>query len=124
MTARSFTVTHYDKPWTMNFQRGTASRWKVAQLTEEWRGVFHLLAVEQHVPRLERVSIVVDHQTRTNRLPDTAAICPAYKAALDGLVDARVLPDDGPEHVTAVTFLPSHRTGRDGLSLTLTEVDA
>lgn len=122
MTARSVTVTHYDKPWTMNFQRGTASRWKVAQLTDEWRGVFHHLALAHHVPKFDRVTIEVDHQTRTNRLPDTVAIAPAYKAALDGLVDAGVLRDDGPAHVLAVTFLPSHRTGRDGLSLTLTEV--
>lgn len=118
--ARTFSVTNYEKPWTMNYQRGTASRWKVVQLTAEWRGRFHYLARQQHIPKLDRVTITVDHQTRTNRLPDTCAIAPAYKAALDGLVDAGVLPDDGPEHVTAVTFLPSHRTGRDGL-LVLTD---
>lgn len=118
----TYALTHYAKPWTMNFQRGTASRWKVAALTDEWRGVFHLLALEQHIPRLTRVTIVVDHQTRTRQLPDTCAIAPAYKAALDGIVDAGILPDDGPEYVHAVTFLPAHRTGRDALTLTLTEV--
>lgn len=122
MSARTYTLTHYGKPWTMNYQRGTASRWALVKLTAEWRGVFHLLAHEQHIPTLGPVTITVDHETRTNRLPDTCAIAPAYKAALDGIVDARVLPDDGPEWVRAVTFLPSHRTGRDGLTLTLTEV--
>ena len=54
----------------------------------------------------------------------TCAVVAAYKAGLDGLVDAGVLPDDGPEHVTAVTFVPPERTGQDGLTITLTEVEA
>ena len=32
-------------------------------------------------------------------LPDSAAISPMVKAAMDGIVDAGILPDDGPKYV-------------------------
>lgn len=37
---------------------------------------------------------------------DVAACAPAVKAAIDGLVDAGGLPDDSPQYVAKVTFLP------------------
>lgn len=122
MTARTFSVTHHDKPWTLNDIRHQSS-WRVEQRRiKAWRQAFRILAHDRDFKQFARVTVTVEHHTRTRRLADTCAIVAAYKAGLDGLVDAGVLPDDSPEHVTAVTFLPPARTGQDGLTITLTEV--
>jgi hypothetical protein len=44
------------------------------------------------------------------------------KAAIDGIVDAGVLDDDNPDHLLYVTFYPVEVIGRDGLRLTITEI--
>ena len=54
------------------------------------------------------------------------ACAPAVKAALDGIVDAGVLPDDGPAFVWAVTYRAPFRSARkqNALILTITEEPA
>ena len=37
-------------------------------------------------------------------MQDVAACVPAVKAAIDGLVDAKVLIDDAPQHLKAIVF--------------------
>jgi hypothetical protein len=44
---------------------------------------------------------------------DTGACYPAVKAAIDGLVDAGVLPGDTGTHVPSITFLAPIRVGKD-----------
>ena len=97
----------------MNTQRVTIADWRTA-----------LLAVEQKIPALHAVTVTVVHETATRRIVDTVACAPAAKAAIDGLVDAGLWPDDGPSFVTDVTFRPPRCTGRDALTLILMEVDA
>ncbi len=43
------------------------------------------------------------------RLPDTDAACLAGKHIIDGLVDAGVIADDGPDHVQSITYHASDR---------------
>jgi hypothetical protein len=66
------------------------------------------------------VTITVTDETRTTNLRDTSNCQPAYKATVDGLQDYGLFPDDGPNHVAAVTFLPSRKTGQDAITLTIT----
>jgi len=40
---------------------------------------------------------------------------PAVKATIDGLVDGGLIPDDTPDHLVALTFLPPDVCGRNGL---------
>ena len=90
--------------------------------TRETRGRWHLLALEAGVPSLERAAFTVQPLHRDRRTPqDVAACVPEFKAALDGLVDAGVLFDDGPAYVESVTFLPPHVCGVDGLLVTIHE---
>ena len=49
------------------------------------------------------------------RLPDVDAIAPAAKAAVDGLVDAGVMPDDSPRHLRAMTFHAPEPSNIDAL---------
>lgn len=102
--APSWIVAHYDRPFTAN----QARRWhwsKVHAKTAEWRQAFGVLARAAKVPRLDRVRITaVVHLA--GRPLDTDAIAPTVKAAIDGLVDAKVIPDDTPAHVLGVAYAP------------------
>jgi hypothetical protein len=93
---------------------------KRAKLTASWRQAFWGLAREQRVPALESVRLTVRHEVnRKGRIPDPVACLPAYKAAVDGLVDAKVIPDDDSRYVRAVTFEAPEHTGVDALELTI-----
>lgn len=103
MTAEQrWALVHRARPFTENELRKHHWTWRAAR-TREWREAFYVLAKEEKVPHLERVRIAVTHYFTTN-VPDAAACMPAAKAGIDGLVDAGVLDDDGPEHVIATSF--------------------
>lgn len=75
-------------------------------------------------PALQWANIVVDEvvASNPNHLPDVGACFPAYKAALDGLVDVcKILPKDSPEFVRSVTFTtPAYVKGEAWLVISLT----
>lgn len=125
MTARSYSVTYEARPWTMNKDAsGRTNRWDRGLRVAEWRGVFHLRALEAKIPKLDAVNVTITQELKNRQhMPDTCFGCaPAAKAALDGLVDAGILADDDPDHVRRISYDPPTVTGRDALTLTLTEV--
>lgn len=92
---------HAARPWTLNAERsGTRhAHWgETRRMTAEWREAFAWLARSQKRVRLERVEIEAWIVMR-GRLADAGNHLPAVKAAIDGLVDAGVIPDDGPANV-------------------------
>jgi crossover junction endodeoxyribonuclease RusA len=116
-----FTIEYGARPWTTNAER-KGSRWERADRTKEWRNAFYWLAKQQRIPAMTRVVIVVEPWQAGGVLADTAACNPAAKAAIDGIVDAGVIPDDGPEFVAEIRFLPT-RKGRDALLIHLIETE-
>lgn len=80
---------------------------------EEWRDAATLLAREQHIPRLSKVDLRAQARYRTRRSPsDTDACSPSVKGAIDGLVEAGVLVDDGALYVRSVQYVaPQIGTG-------------
>lgn len=94
-----------------------------ARRTAELRSEWWALAIEAHLPRMRQARITARPLHADRRSPqDVAACAPAVKAAIDGLVDARVLPDDDAGHLLAVTFLPPAVDGVDGLELVIEAV--
>lgn len=93
------------RPWTTNAERA-GNRWERAKLTKEWRDGFAWLAKMEKIPEMRWVSVTVQPYQKGGRLQDVGACNPAVKAAIDGLVDAKVLPDDSPEFVKSLLFLP------------------
>jgi hypothetical protein len=89
-----------------------------AALVKEWRQAFAILAREAHIPSLERIAITA-MPVRANRRsrPDVAACYPAVKAAIDGLVDAGVVDNDDPDHVTEIRFTSPCIGSHDALVL-------
>ena len=119
---RRWTLRYEARPWTMNTSRGRTAHWaQEAARTRDWRTAFGLLAFAEGVPPLERVNITVHHECRTARLADCGAIAPAAKAAVDGLRDAGIIPDDDPRHVLSLTFTAPRKTGVDALTIEIEE---
>lgn len=106
------------RPLTVNGAR-TFHHHKWAAVNRENRGYWWALALHHQVPRLEVARVVIAPLHRNHASPqDVAACAPAAKAAIDGLVDAGVLPNDDPVHLRSVTFLPPIIVaGVDGLAM-------
>lgn len=114
---RAYRLTYESRPWTLNVER-QGNRWKRAKLVAEWRPAFKLLAIEAHMLPCQSIGVTVWPEVRHGgSIPDVAACIGAAKAAVDGITDAGVLPDDGPAHVRRLTFMAPIITGRDALNL-------
>ena len=111
----SHILTYQAKPLTTNAER-RGNRWGRAEHVKQWRQAFAWLARKEGIPPMAWISVVAQPEQARGRLQDTAACNPSVKAAIDGLVDAGVVPDDTGEHVREITFLPCMR-GRDSLTL-------
>ena len=91
------------RPWTLNAERRGSTHWSATRaLTAEWRQWFWVLGAQSRA-RFTTAHVEVD-VTMKAPLQDTGNCYASVKAALDGLVDARVLPDDTPAHVLSIKF--------------------
>lgn len=117
----TWSLAHPARPKPMNAYR-TLHHYARAAYDAEWRGIFHLLAIEQHLPRLGLVHITVAQQCRRLPLPDPGANYPTAKAAIDGLCDAGVLDDDTGTHVTEVAFVAPIKGHADVFALIIEEL--
>lgn len=118
---RAFTLRYEARPPTVNAFRNL-HHYRKAALTAEWRFAFATLAREARIPPLGAIRVVVDHELRNRRsMPDTGACMTAVKAAIDGLVDAGVILNDGPAEVLLLSFRAPVVTGVDALVLTIIE---
>lgn len=93
---------------TTNAERA-GNRWARAGFVSDWRKAFAEAAREEGVPPMQWINVTVQPFQKRGPLQDTAACNPAAKAAIDGLVDAGVVPDDTGEYVRQITFLPCVR---------------
>jgi crossover junction endodeoxyribonuclease RusA len=110
---------HGSRPLTVN-KVANLHRQQWAALTRQHRLTWQLIARQHQVPALGRITVTAEPLHKDRRSPqDVAACAPAVKAAIDGLVDAGIIPDDSPEFVTQVRFLPPVVCGVDGLRLTV-----
>lgn len=117
----SWSLTFPEKPWTVNAQHNM--HWaKLAPLRKRWREAFKVLALAAKIPPLDRISVSVHLTTATRRMADTGACYGAVKAAIDGLVDAGVVPDDRGQEVAWITLWPPEHTGADSLRLVVAAV--
>ncbi len=92
------------RPWTTNGERA-GNRWQRAELVKTWRSAFNILAKSEQIPEMEWISVTVEPHQKGGRLQDVGACNPAVKAAIDGIVDAGVLPDDSPKYMKSLIFL-------------------
>lgn len=126
VTELRYELTHYDKPWTVNDERGgrnSVNHWsKIHPLKKEWRRAFSLLAKQAKIPHFNQIRVEVRHVSAAKNeahIPDTGNCYGAVKAAIDGLVDAKVIDKDTRKYVTFIGFHAPERGSRDALSITV-----
>jgi len=118
----SWELTWEQRPWTTNSERA-GNRWQRADNVKTWRHAFCILAKQKKIPTLKSCDITARVYQKGGRLQDVAACNPAVKAAIDGLVDAKVMPDDSPQYLHSITFEAPQR-GRNALVLIVSGVVA
>lgn len=116
----SLTLERPQLPLTLNVSR-QKGEWSLRKELADWRAWAAREA--DGVPALVGpVSVSVVH-LRKNRaaIPDVGAPILAVKAVIDGLVDAGVLPEDGPDVVRRLVFDAPEIVGYHGLRVTVRE---
>lgn len=119
---RHWVIGHTAPTLTTNAER-RLHHFRRAEIVREWRYAFMVLAKAAHVPPLERASVTAQPFQERGRIGDIGSVWPTIKAAIDGICDAGVLPDDDPSHLVEIRLRPALR-GPAGLTLTITEVTA
>jgi crossover junction endodeoxyribonuclease RusA len=97
------------------------------RITRDLRKAAWACARNLGIPALEMAAVVVEYQPPLNgRRRDADNIAAAGKPAIDGLVDARVLPSDDSRHLTEVIYRvgAAHPRGRLVLYVTETVAEA
>jgi crossover junction endodeoxyribonuclease RusA len=124
--AVNWTLWYQGKPWTLNEERGrggkkgggSSGHWSsYAGMKAQWRGDFKLLALEAKIPPCQWIKVNVHQFCDSERMPDPGNIFPAIKAAIDGLVDARVIPKDTRKYVHFIGFWAPLRGERSEVAL-------
>ena len=114
----SWSVEYRERAWTTNAERA-GNKWERAKLTKKWRTDFATLGKFHKAPKYQWVEIYVD-LTLKGPLQDTGSCFPSVKAAVDGLVDIGVIPDDSPQFVHRLSFSAPTRSKENMIRLTLT----
>lgn len=121
---RQWALTYPARPVSLNASYGHSRYDRTAHVIE-WRQAFWLLAKEAKIPPLTAIEVLV-HCGMSGKLQDIGNCYTSAKAAIDGLVLARVIPDDTGDHVHLLSFTPPKRIApkeHDYMTLVVTEVE-
>ena len=102
-------------PVTTNAERAS-NRFVRADFTKNWRTLGFVAA--RNLPKAQWLSVIVEPFQEKGRLQDVGACNPSVKAVIDGIVDAKVIPDDSADYVKEIRFLPPQRS-KNGLVIKL-----
>jgi crossover junction endodeoxyribonuclease RusA len=121
---RRWTLTHYDDILTVNKERST--HWSTrSSVVKAWREAFAWLALTSKLPTNGSVGPchidAVPLTARRSGRQDVGACLPVVKAAIDGLVDAGVWPDDTPDYVLSIRFWPQQKSSDQGVRIVISE---
>lgn len=73
------------------------NHWVRADKVKTVRDATHVLALQAKIPRCNKVAVTLIYTPRDGRRRDPLNLVPTLKACEDGLVDAKVVPDDTPQ---------------------------
>lgn len=92
------------KLFTLNTERGWHHH-KRAKHVKQWREAACIEAKVMKMPKMKKIEVTfIPYKLNRKNMADTGGHFPVAKACIDGLVDAGVIPDDGPDIVTSLTF--------------------
>lgn len=104
-----------DKPLTLNRERNL-HRMERAKIVRACREEFGWRARAAQMRPASWIHVAAIAFQRRGPLQDVSSCHPSVKAAIDGLVDIGIVPDDTAQFVPAITYLPAQR-GDDALTL-------
>ena len=118
------------RTWTLEFPAGMKlptlndhSHWRVRYTRGEViRKAAWALAVQAHVPPLERIAVSAEYQPPDRRKRDEDNLTLSVKSAIDGIKAARVVPDDSSGYVRYDGCRIGERYPKGRLIITITEV--
>lgn len=73
----------------------------------------------RHIGPVDHVTVQLHYATGDHRRRDTDNLVPTMKPAVDGLVDAGLVVDDDPTHITTIMPVIHHGPGKRRLWLTV-----
>jgi len=117
-------IEHRDTPKCFNAT--STDHWRpIANELKKWREAMGWEIKAARVKPLTGPVTIKVHHLRSKPYPlvDCGAIYVAAKASVDALVDLGILPGDGPEVVTQLTYLAPEVVGYHGLALEITEIE-
>ena len=120
---RTFTVTLEAGLKLLNANQRLHHRVK-APITKALRDAGRQAAENAQLPALQRAHIIGQFCPPTRRKHDVGNLYPSFKAAVDGLVDYGVLPDDDNEHLIGPDMRPGPIVKGGRLVLHITELPA
>jgi len=113
----TWTLTVEGSLFTLNGERAMHFH-KRAKLVRGWREAAYVAALEAKIPAMHSIEVVfVPCRKNRRNMADTGGHFPVAKACIDGLVDAGVIPDDGPKFVTSLTFRAPYIDGGEDRAL-------
>jgi hypothetical protein len=110
--------------WTLNKER-SLHHYQRAKLVKEWREAAAAVATAKKIPkRLRAIEVrFIPHRRNGKGKADTGGHFPVAKACIDGLVDAGILWEDGPEIVQRLIFEAPIVSGESKVVLHITELE-
>lgn len=112
------------RPLTKNKLR-QMNHYEQAAAIKVWRLGAWAAAKQAKIPPLGRISISAFSCLKGQRKRDLAAELPTLHACVDGLVDAKVIPDDSGEHWVGLSmYCPEYGCERDEFAITIWETPA
>jgi hypothetical protein len=101
---RSYEIEVWGKMWTLNAER-KMHHFTRAKNVKEWREAAATVAIAKNIPHLEAIEVTfTPHRVNKSGLADLGGHFPVLKACIDGLMDAGVIDEDGPETVQRLVF--------------------
>lgn len=92
------------------------------RITDTLRQAAGWAARGQHIPLLDRAHVLGVYEPPDRRRRDPANLYPSFKACIDGLVDAGVLPDDDAAHLDGPDMRLGEVCRKGRLVLRITEI--
>jgi len=120
---RSFEIEVWGKMWTLNAER-KMHHFTRAKNVKEWREAAATVAIAKRIPRLEAIEVTfTPHRINKSGLADLGGHFPVLKACIDGLMDAGVIDEDGPDIVKRLIFEAPIVTGDSKALIQIKEIE-
>ena len=94
------------------------NRYVTAARVKQWRARAHVAVIQAGRPKLDRAHVTAVISHTTNRRRDALNWWPTVKAAIDGAVEAGLLPDDSDAYVVGPDLRPGDKADVFTVALT------